>query len=453
MGSDAMITRDMFGTDEVYYVAGENGPEIVRNLSEKVSTEGHSGFDPAGISSYLTFRYPIGNKTMFRDYKSVPAGSSLVDGVPRYHWHPEFSTSEVPFEEALENIGDLLTESIMLLTNGKTVGITIGGVDSSLLCALTKELYPDKELYTYSVGFDGADEFEYAKVVAEHCGTIHKELFLKRDDYIGPHSMLRPMIRKKGAPLHPNELALAYAQKVAVEDGCEVVLSGEGGDDICGGYGQLLRMYMNYDGLIPYERFLLDNYRYFSLDDRVSLINANYLVDDVKLLEPIFQEDDVPMDIRDKMFYFIQRVHTVGLITRGSNAMRFNNLPIAFPYIYSKLVDFVNALPFDYKIHWKSERHESEAENMYFRDISENKDITKYILKRLAAAYLPDRIVHREKYGFPVPFENMLKDVSDWPLNKNIFRTTDIGNLNGWKKFMVINLNAFVEEFEQYKRR
>jgi len=449
------LRRDIFGAQERYYAVHADNVETFSSLSAKVLHDGYRQLDPRGITSFLTFRYPIGNLTMFSDYKTVPAGAELLDGVPVHYWHPKFPCSDVPFDVAVEHIRELLIKSIRSLTDGKKkIGIAIGGMDSSLICALTRELYPGHDLYTYSVGFNGAkDDVVYARRVAEQYNTLHKEIILDKDDYVGQDSLLRSLILQKGAPLHPNELALAYAERAAVADGCEIVLCGEGADDIFGGYGQNLRMYMNYTAEVPYTKFLLDNYRYFALEERASLVRDEYLVDDIDLLDPILQSGDAPNDIKDLMFYFIQRVHTVGLITRGANAMRFNGLPPGFPYIYRRLVDYVNALPFEYRMHWKSARNKTEAQRMYFRDISEEKDIPKYILKKLAEHYLSHDLVYRRKCAFPLPFEQWFKDVAKWPLDQSIFKTTNISQLNGWKKFMVINLNTFIEEFTPYQKR
>lgn len=385
---------------------------------------------------------------MFRGYKAVPAGTTLVDGEPVCYWHPKYSHSSVPFGEAMEHIEGLLLESISRLTRGRAVGIALGGVDSSLICALARKLYPNRELHTYSVGFIDADEFQHARRVADRYATVHREILLHATDYIGSTTLLRPLIRHKGAPLHPNELALAHVERVARLEGCDIVLCGEGADDIFGGYGQNMRMYMDYAGDRSYAEFVLGNYRYFSLEDRAGLVRDEYLVDDVELLNSLIDNDDAPKNIRDMMLYFIQRVHTVGLITRGANAMRFNGLPIGFPYICPELVDYVNALPFDYKVRWKSAEDEEDAQGMYFRDVSEVKDIPKYILKKLSEKYLPRDLVYRRKCAFPIPFESWLSDLGSWPLDANVFKTEDLSNLSGWKKFMIINLNTFIEEFK-----
>lgn len=387
---------------------------------------------PADITSFLTFRYPIIDHTLFRD----------CWGVATADWHPRFSCSDETFEGAITRVRELLSESIQKLVQGKQVGFAVGGLDSSLLVTLVREIYPDRELYTYSVGFDDANEFEYAQIVADQCSTLHTEIRLGKTDYM---EGLRPLIRYKGAPLHPNELALAHVERAAVQDGCEVVLCGEGADDIFGGYGQNLRMYLNYSPGDDYVVFLLQNYRYISLEDRAALIRGEYLMDDVELLRPLL--DDAPIDICDRMFYFIQRVHTVGLYARGANAMRFNGLPLGFPYIDPCLVDYVNALPFDYKVHWKSSKDEIDAQKMYFRDVSEEKDIPKYLLKKLAERYLPQELIYRKKCAFPVPFDDWFHNTQSWPLDQTVFKTTDMTRLTGWGKFMMINLNTFIEEF------
>ena len=258
------------------------------------------------------------------------------------------------------------------------------------------------------------------------------------------------MIRYKGEPLHPNEIALATVERMAKEDGCDIVVCGEGGDDIFGGYGQNLRMYMNYKGDKPFFKFFLDNYRYFTIEDRKKLVKDKFLVDDFELLSSFLIDDEIPKDIRNKAFYFIQKIHTPGLITRGINAMKFNKLEPGFPYIDIELVEFVNSLPFDYKVHWKSEEDEKKAKGVYFRDISEKYDIPKYILKKLAEKYLPKEIIYRKKYGFPVPFDKWFKSLKRWYLDDGVFKTKDISRFNGWKKFMIINLNTFIEEFRDY---
>jgi len=444
------IKSDEFGTQIMHYKSDRSG-EYFQDLTEGITQLGSDGFSPEGLTNFLTFRYPIFNMTMFKGWQRVPFGSSLKDGEFTTYWYPKFENRKIPFNKALLTAEELLIETIKKLTDSRKIAIMVsGGIDSSLIVAMVRKIYPNREIHTYSAGFYGDDEFEYSRDIAKLFNTIHKEVLLNKEDYIGHDSLLRPLIKHKGEPLHPNEIALAEAEKMAISDGCEIALCGEGADDIFGGYGQNLRMYINYQRDIPFLEFFLNNYRYFALEKRGEYINDEYLVDDVNLLNSVIDEDEMPDDIRNVVFYITQKFHTPGLITRGTNAMKFNGLELGFPYINMELVDFVNSLPFEYKLHWKSKKHEEEAANMNFREISENMDIPKYMLKIIAEKYLPYKIIYRKKYGFPVPFEKWFGDLKKWQLFPDIFKTKDIHELTGWEKFMLINLNTFLEVFDEF---
>lgn len=447
-----MCFTDEFGLKIAYY--NEKEPDIFfSDLPSNIMKKGFEDFDPLGITSFFTFRYPIVNLTMFKDYKKIPFGHEIKNGEIKEFWYPKFEEKKIDFQVACNRVEELLIRNVKNLIQDKKIAIPLsGGIDSSLMVALCRTICPDDDIYTYSAGFYGDDEFEYARIVANKFNTVHKEKVLRPEDYIGEESLLRPLVKHKGEPLHPNEIALANIEKMAKEDRCEIAICGEGGDDAFGGYGQNLRMYMNYNQDKPFYEFLLDKYRYFTINDRKNLVNEEYLVDDYQLLQSYLVDAEIPENIRNKMFYFIQKFHTPGLITRGANAMRFNNLTPGFPFIDMDLVEYVNSLPFDYKVHWKSEQDEQKAKNTPFREISEKYDITKYILKKISEKYLPEKIIYRTKYGFPVPFDKWFKELKTWPLDNEIFKTNNISNFNGWKKFMIINLNTFIEEFKENKK-
>ncbi|MFX1504364.1 MAG: hypothetical protein ACFFDH_25615, partial [Promethearchaeota archaeon] len=60
-------------------------------------------------------------------------------------------------------------------------------------------------------------------------------------------------------------------------------------------------------------------------------------------------------------------------------------------------------------------------------------------------------IIYRPKYGFPVPFDFWFEELKDWDLDEEIFKTNNISALSGWKKFMIINLNTFLNEFKKHR--
>lgn len=438
------MRTEKFGENITYFY---NDKIMINDISKFVKMNKFNSFSPEGITSYLTYRHPIGDITMFSGYKKNPFGTDDL----KTFWFPKFCSCNDNLEKAIEKIDDLLIESIKELTIGlEKIAVTIsGGVDSSLIAALLRKIYPQKKLYSYCAGFYGDDEFEYAKIVATENNFIHKEIKLNKDDFIGDKSILKELIEFKGSPLHPNELPLAIVEKLAKNDGMQIVLCGEGADDIFGGYGQNLRMYLNYSHKDSFFKYFLNNYRYFSIEDRI-IIKDEYIVDDYNLLLNSINKNEIGHDIRNWILYFIQKIHTPGLITRGTNAMRFNGLPLGFPFIEENLVNYVNSLPFEYKIAWKSKEDKNITKYMNFREISEKHDIPKMILKKVAEKYLSDYIIYRPKKGFPVPFENWLSELKNWKMNKIIFKSNDISKYSGWKKFMLINLNTFVNIFEEF---
>ena len=108
-------------------------------------------------------------------------------------------------------------------------------------------------------------------------------------------------------------------------------------------------------------------------------------------------------------------------------------------------------MPFEFKLAWKSEEDRKKAEKLPFRTVSEKYDTPKFIIKKVAERYLPSEIIYRSKKGFPVPFQKWLGELKEWDFDMNVFTSKDISNFNGWKKFMLINLDAFVKIFSPYK--
>ncbi|MEM3489134.1 MAG: asparagine synthase C-terminal domain-containing protein, partial [Nitrososphaerota archaeon] len=345
-----MLKSDKFGIYILYEKHINKQRTILTDLAKSIRKFKFTDFSPEGITSFLTFRYPVQIYTMFKDYYAIPCGYQIYNNKIKPFWIPKFSIrSDLSLEHAITETERLLLSAVKRLCyRKKRIGVALsGGLDSSLICGMLRSLYPDKKIYTYSAGFIGDDEFKYSRKVSEIFNTIHREIILDLEDFIGRSSLLRPLIMLKGAPLHPNEIALANLERIAVRDGCDIVLCGEGADDVFGGYGQLLRMYLNYSANVPFVEYFLDNYRYFTREEQQDLINEKYLINDVDLIKNIFEEEYSPTDLRDKVFYFIQRIHTPGLVMRAMNALKYNGLPPAFPYLDEELVNFVNSLPFD----------------------------------------------------------------------------------------------------------
>ena len=363
------------------------------------------------ITSFLTFRHPL---STLKDFD--------------YPYSISFDERQVDFETAKRETERHLLNAVkkQLHQSEKPAVVMSGGVDSVTMTALMKKVAPTKKIGLYTAQFKGDPEYRRAVEVARYLDLPHKVIEVVPEDYLKKELYLIPLVRHKKEPLHPNEIALAKIEGIAREDGCDTVFCGEGGDDIFGGYSKLLTLYKNY--FLSHDNFLyflLDFYRYFSLTDRQKIIRPEYLTDDVTLLHNALGTEYQHMDIRHIAFSFVQRIHTPGLLKRGMNAIDFNGLKSAFPYVDGELLSYVNSLPFEYKI---------------FGNVS------KYVLREIALKHIPHEFAYSAKHPFPVPFDSWMKDINEWELDESVFLFRDISSFDGWKKWMLINLNAWLKE-------
>ena len=437
--------RRLFGLENEFCKVGLESS--FSDLSRAVCESGFDDFSPEGVTSFLSFRYPILHHTMFAGFKRSDEyrglESTLSFGQGRY----------TNMQQAKVIAEFLLLQAIeKKVANARRIGIALsGGLDSSLIVAMCRALYPHREIYTYSIGFYGDDEFKYARKVAKKFATKHYEKTLGYKEFFGDDSWLKALIKQKAAPLHPNELPLAYAQAQARKDCCDVVLCGEGADDVFGGYSHNLMLYASYVGEPQkFYAYILEHYRYFSYSTMRSLIHDKYIADDTAMIAPIFRSN-APKDLRDYMLYFIQALHTRGLIERGANALRFYGFNDGFVFLDSSLIDFVNNLPFSYKLHTKAS---VQIPIKDYKSFSDTHCESKFLLKKIAKSYLPSSIITREKKGFPVPFALWDKQKAfDIQVDSSVFKSDDLSCCNAWEKFMIYNLNAFVEVFGGYRRQ
>ena len=437
--------RRLFGLENEFYKVGLESS--FSDLSSAVRGRGFDDFSPWGITSFLSFRYPILDHTMFADFR-VKRDSKL-ESPPESSLHFSYKTPSL--QKATHIAEYLLLESIeRRVANARRIGICLsGGLDSSLIVAMCRALYPHREIYTYSIGFYGDDEFKYARRVARKFANKHYEKTLGYGEFFSDNAWLKALIKQKAAPLHPNELPLAYALAQARKDCCDVVLCGEGADDVFGGYSHNLMLYASYMGKAQeFYAYILEHYRYFSLATSRALIHEKYLVNDTQMIAKVFGSN-VPKDMRDIMLYFIQVLHTRGLIERGANALRFCGFNDGFVFLDSSLIDFVNSLPFSYKLHTKAP---VQIPLKDYKNFSDTHCESKFLLKKIAKSYLPSSIITREKKGFPVPFALWDKQKAI-ELDSSVFKSDDLSCCSAWEKFMIYNLNAFVEVFGVYRRQ
>ena len=206
-----------------------------------------AAIDPLGLAQALTYWAPVDPDTVYRGISSVPPGHVLAieeDGTQtlRQYWDWTFPVHGTPpafasIEQATRELKDLLVDAVRLqLRSDVPVGAYLsGGLDSSGLVALVRE-YTQAPVRTFSLTFEDAefDESTQQQEMVRHLGTQHSTLKCTKRD-IGeafPRFMRHvetPVLRTAGAPL-------MLLSGMVREQGYKVVLSGEGADEVFGGY-------------------------------------------------------------------------------------------------------------------------------------------------------------------------------------------------------------------------
>ncbi|HEY1626936.1 MAG TPA: asparagine synthase (glutamine-hydrolyzing) [Streptosporangiaceae bacterium] len=236
--------RDPFGIKPFFYAltSGSHGPQL-RFASERKALAGAgeiTELDPDALRRYLSFQYVPAPATLTPPARSLPPGHVLIArpgsrvDVYRY-WRPEFRPSRSPSAEAPQKILDALRDSVGAhMRSDVPVGAFLsGGIDSASLCALAAETKPD--LLTFTVGFEqpGYSEIDLAQETASALNVKSVPYVITPNEFI---NCLPRIIWHLDDPMaDASAIPLWFASREASRH-VKVVLSGEGADEVFGGY-------------------------------------------------------------------------------------------------------------------------------------------------------------------------------------------------------------------------
>src|SRR5215203_3641252 len=234
-----VLARDRFGIKPLYYRATPGELEFASEL--RALPRGEVDLD--ALEAFLAFNSIPGPLSIFRDVRKLQPGHVLVwhggeARVERYA-RPEPASADAlrrePKEELAAELRERLADSVRAhLVSDVPVGVFLsGGVDSALLAALAAE-ETSEPLRTFSIGFEerSFDELADARLVAERYATDHHELVLRPDA-----ALLLPVLADAfDEPFADSSALPTYLVSELAAGEVKVALSGEGGDELFGGY-------------------------------------------------------------------------------------------------------------------------------------------------------------------------------------------------------------------------
>jgi asparagine synthase (glutamine-hydrolysing) len=504
------LVRDRLGVKPLYFSKDRDkfifASEIKSILELDVKKR---ELDYKAVSSYVSFRYPILNNTFFKGINSLAPAHYIkltkTDFKIIEYWNvtdkfkeQQNDKGEVYYQTKLAK---LLESSVKyrMISDVPFGAFLSGGVDSSIVTAIMAK-NSLKPIKTFTIGFEekGFNEFEHANIIVEKYGTEHKEIVLSSKNYI---KTMEELISFKDAPLSvPNEVPL-YLMSKELKKYITVVLSGEGADEIFGGYGRIFRSPYDFNRMKELDalnlsvdekkefcinfirKYLTDSfdgeidhfmniYSYTAFKDKKELLNNNLPLDDIEeeLIEKITHYfDELGGDsYYNKLMYAFEKVHLVGLLHRVDTATMAASVEARVPFVDHRLVEFAFTIPLKYKLKWTSKEAKEASKLLMSDQISETFDIPKYILKKTYEDIIPNSILYRKKMGFPVPLNSWFgghlneyaKDIllSQEAQNRGIYNTE---NIKQWldsnrlstdhsfamKIWMLLNLELFNKKY------
>jgi len=366
-----LLARDRFGEKPLYLHEAPGALVFASELKALLQVPGVKGeVDVAAVGDYLRLRYVPGPRTLLSGIRKLAPGSCAVWQFGHLkemrYWTPpdgEPRSAPLPADPVAAFI-ERLAESVQLNMAGTApVGALLsGGFDSTAIVALMKRR--SERVATFAGGFseDPKSELAAAAAVAKHLGTAHHEITLERRAVL---ERLPELVASRGAPLsRPADAALhLIAREVAKS--VRVALSGDGGDEILGGY----RRHTFLRGLPVGERK-----------------TPGLFVIPVQPPRP-HDAPETPAGLREILYYEQTTSLPDNVLERTDRLTRAASLEVRTPFLDHRLAEYVATLP----------------DALRVRGLS-----TKRIL-RAADRQLYDGAVRPQKRGFRIPVGDLLR--------------------------------------------
>lgn len=246
---ELFAARDQVGVKPFYYYADD---DWFLAASEVRALLAHPAIaprlDPDGVVEFLSFGNNLGTRTIVDGVRPLPAGHLLTLRGGRLevreYWDVLSSSrpAELSHEQYVEDLVLLLDESVAAsLVSDVPLGLMLsGGIDSSLVACLAARHVAGADITAYSVAFGRHDdEVEAAARLAADLGMHHRIVPVSESDV---ESDLDPWLRQLDYPTgNPTWIAASFVARAARADGIKVLLAGDGGDELFGGYSRWMK--------------------------------------------------------------------------------------------------------------------------------------------------------------------------------------------------------------------
>lgn len=441
---ELILVRDRLGEKPLWY--SNLSPNLV--FASEVKALFAMGVKPEirkkSIPEYLQFGYVNSPNSPYEHISQVPPGNILIyssknrDLKMKQYWSPNIVEMS-PREEnnAESELRDLLHDSIISQLNSeRPIGTLLsGGVDSSLVTAIAAR-HSTERLFSFSLGFEDSlfDESRYAIKVANYLNTNHSQLILGSNNT----KLLMQVIRHLDIPFADSSLLPTYAISQLAREKVVVVLGGDGGDEVFGGY-QRYKLNVTLSKLNYLLKILPQN-AFRKLEHRESRVAKALSLFGYSKSDLRYQRMMSLVSKSELESIVIGEIRSI-LESDSVNKFSFSKSDLL---LQMQLSDINSYLPGDllFKTDIASMAHGLEMRSplLDHRIVSLGLNLqnrhkigvknSKPILRKLLFELIPKSLVDRPKKGFGVPLANWLRVDFETIVNDNLL--TDHPRISDW---------------------
>ncbi|MGG4467473.1 asparagine synthase (glutamine-hydrolyzing) [Paenibacillus alvei] len=435
--------RDPFGIKPFFYF--DDG-EKTYFASEKKSIAMALESDVLNYESlqhYMTYQFVPETNTMSEGINKLEPGHYFTKklGEPmdiKRYWRASFQPVNKTESEFVKEIKDVLFDSVkMHMRSDVPVGSFLsGGIDSSIIASIAKEFHPG--IKTFSVGFEhnGFSEIDVAKETADKLGLENISRIITPQEYMNE---IPKIMWHMDDPLADPACVPLYFVAQEARKHVTVVLSGEGADELFGGYNiyrepQSLEVFNKIPkigksllraiaailpegvkgksfierGVTPMEQRYIGNAKMFSESEKAQLLSIyNKNIDHTDITKPLYEESKGYDPVDRMQFIDIHTWMRGDILLKADKMTMAHSLELRVPFLDKAVFEVASKIPSSLKT---------------------ANGTTKYILRKAAESFVPEHVLTRKKLGFPVPIRHWLKDeMNEWA--KTIIKESDTDHL------------------------
>ncbi len=425
------LVRDRLGIKPLFYCQNEGRFMFASELSALVAVAGSLEIDPTSVAEYFRWQYVPTPKSIYKGVHKLEPGHflriDLVTGTIEKHcyWSLRCAPVSAPESQLLEELNALLQDIVKIYTRSDVPfgAFLSGGVDSSLITALMSRQL-SSSVKTFSIGFQEKthSELPFAREAAEVIGSDHFDEVLMPSD---ASALLGSIASHFGEPFADSSAVPTWLVSELAADKVKMVLSGDGGDELFGGYWSYVRTFQDMQRCVPPRlRQILKPLTGMLADVRgvgrfadlfIPPLDKHLAQRDIFLRKELrtllihhFDTEwpwrnvlnQIPKALDDvaRFQYLDLKTYLVDdILTKVDRMSMAHSLEVRVPLLDHKLVEFALTLPLEARL---------ARRNGQVR--------TKHLLKCSAERFFSTNFLNRPKMGFGIPIvqwcQNELKE-------------------------------------------